>query len=137
MYRVSHYNKEDNSEAPFIISPSLIRLAPNDKFTQESVYRVNIKVVPVIDDEMADKNLLLISLNSIYNLFYTPSNIINKSDNKDIDILNERITLSPFKNYSIKNKNITKNIKDRKVHWKRVDEYEQTIIATPKELIYE
>ncbi|NBN21735.1 molecular chaperone, partial [Proteus sp. G4399] len=25
----------------------------------------------------------------------------------------------------------------RKVHWKRVDEYEQTIIATPKELIYE
>ncbi|WP_230507014.1 fimbria/pilus periplasmic chaperone [Proteus mirabilis] len=115
----------------------MIRLAPNDKFTQESVYRVNIKVVPVIDDEMADKNLLLISLNSIYNLFYTPSNIINKSDNKDIDILNERITLSPFKNYSIKNKNITKNIKDRKVHWKRVDEYEQTIIATPKELIYE
>ncbi|WP_368874010.1 hypothetical protein [Proteus mirabilis] len=34
---------------------------------------------------MADKNLLLISLNSIYNLFYTPSNIINKSDNKDIN----------------------------------------------------
>ncbi len=177
---VSHYNKEDNSEAPFIISPSLIRLAPNENFTlkiiktddikeinQESVYRVNIKVVPVIDDEMADKNLLLISLNSIYNLFYTPSNIINKSDNKDInffindenfikinnptpyfitiaeakvdniDILNERITLSPFKNYSIKNKKITKNIKDKKVHWKRVDEYEQTIIATPKELIYE
>lgn len=25
-----HYNKEDNSEAPFIISPSLIRLAPNE-----------------------------------------------------------------------------------------------------------
>ncbi|MEX6206725.1 fimbria/pilus periplasmic chaperone [Proteus mirabilis] len=30
---VSHYNKEDNSEAPFIISPSLIRLAPNENFT--------------------------------------------------------------------------------------------------------
>ncbi|MER1924103.1 molecular chaperone, partial [Proteus mirabilis] len=58
-----------------------------------------------------------------------------KVDN--IDILNERITLSPFKNYSIKNKKITKNIKDKKVHWKRVDKYEQTIIATPKELIYE
>ncbi|NAG47404.1 fimbria/pilus periplasmic chaperone, partial [Escherichia coli] len=95
---VSHYDKEDNSEAPFIISPSLIKLAPNENFTlkiiktddiketdKESVYRVNIKLVPVIDDEMADKNLLLISLNSIYNLFYTPNNIVNKSNNKDID----------------------------------------------------
>lgn len=177
---VSHYNKEDNSEAPFIISPSLIKLPPNENFTlkiiktddikeinKETVYRVNIKLVPVIDDEMADKNLLLISLNSIYNLFYTPNNIIDKNHNKDInffinddnfikinnptpyfitiakakidgiDILNERITISPFKDYSIKNKKITKNIKDKKVHWKRVDEYEQTIIATPKELVYE
>lgn len=177
---VSHYNKEDNSEAPFIISPSLIKLAPNENFTlkiiktdnikennKESVYRVNIKLVPIIDDEMADKSLILISLNSIYNLFYTPNNIIDKNHNKninffindekiirinnptpyfitiaeakidDIDILNERITLSPFKNYSIKDKKITKNIKDKKVHWKRVDEYEQTIIATPKEIIYE
>lgn len=177
---VSHYDKEDNSEAPFIISPSLIKLAPNENFTlkiiktddiketnKESVYRVNIKLVPVIDDEMADKNLLLISLNSIYNLFYTPKSIINKNHNKDInfsinnenlikinnptpyfitiaeakiddiDILNKRITLSPFKNYSIKDKKITKNIKDKKVHWKRVDEYEQTIIETPKEIVYE
>ncbi|HDT3000062.1 TPA: molecular chaperone [Proteus mirabilis] len=177
---VSHYNKEDNSEAPFIISPSLIKLAPNENFTlkiiktddiketnKESVYRVNIKLVPVIDDDMADKNLILISLNSIYNLFYTPKSIINKNHNKDInffinnenfikinnptpyfitiaeakiddiDILNKRITLSPFKNYSIKDKKITKNIKDKKVHWKRVDEYEQTIIETPKEIVYE
>ncbi|MGP7975455.1 fimbrial biogenesis chaperone, partial [Proteus mirabilis] len=144
---VSHYNKEDNSEAPFIISPSLIKLAPDENFTlkiiktddiketnKESVYRVNIKLVPVIDDDMADKNLILISLNSIYNLFYTPKSIINKNHNKDInffinnenlieinnptpyfitiaeakiddiDILNKRITLSPFKNYSIKDK---------------------------------
>ncbi|EOE1184594.1 TPA: molecular chaperone [Proteus mirabilis] len=177
---VSHYDKEDNSEAPFIISPSLIKLAPNENFTlkiiktddiketnKESVYRVNIKLVPVIDDDMADKNLILISLNSIYNLFYTPKSIINKNHNKDInfsinnenlikinnptpyfitiaeakiddiDILNKRITLSPFKNYSIKDKKITKNIKDKKVHWKRVDEYEQTIIETPKEIVYE
>ena len=177
---ISHYNKEDNSEAPFIISPSLIKLAPNENFTlkiiktddiketnKESVYRVNIKLVPVIDDDMADKNLILISLNSIYNLFYTPKSIINKNHNKDInfsinnenlikinnptpyfitiaeakiddiDILNKRITLSPFKNYSIKDKKITKNIKDKKVHWKRVDEYEQTIIETPKEIVYE
>ncbi|MFS3858399.1 molecular chaperone [Proteus mirabilis] len=96
----SHYNKEDNSEAPFIISPSLIKLTPNENFTlkiiktddiketnKESVYKVNIKLVPVIDDGMADKNLLLISLNSIYNLFYTPNNIVNKSNNKDIDFL--------------------------------------------------
>uniref|UniRef100_UPI000D1443C2 fimbrial biogenesis chaperone n=1 Tax=Proteus mirabilis TaxID=584 RepID=UPI000D1443C2 len=177
---VSHYDKEDNSEAPFIISPSLIKLAPDENFTlkiiktddiketnKESVYRVNIKLVPVIDDDMADKNLILISLNSIYNLFYTPKSIINKNHNKDInffinnenlikinnptpyfitiaeakiddiDILNKRITLSPFKNYSIKDKKITKNIKDKKVHWKRVDEYEQTIIETPKEIVYE
>ncbi|AZG98465.1 molecular chaperone [Proteus mirabilis] len=177
---VSHYDKEDNSEAPFIISPSLIKLAPNENFTlkiiktddiketnKESVYRVNIKLVPVIDDDMADKNLILISLNSIYNLFYTPKSIINKNHNKDInfsinnenlikinnptpyfitiaeakiddiDILNKRITLSPFKNYSIKDKKITKNIKDKKVHCKRVDEYEQTIIETPKEIVYE
>lgn len=177
---VSHYNKEDNSEAPFIISPSLIKLAPDENFTlkiiktddiketnKESVYRVNIKLVPVIDDDMVDKNLILISLNSIYNLFYTPKSIINKNHNKDInffinnenlikinnptpyfitiaeakiddiDILNKRITLSPFKNYSIKDKKITKNIKDKKVHWKRVDEYEQTIIETPKEIVYE
>ncbi|HEJ9411514.1 TPA: molecular chaperone [Proteus mirabilis] len=177
---VSHYNKEDNSEAPFIISPSLIKLAPDENFTlkiiktddiketnKESVYRVNIKLVPIIDDEMADKNMILISLNSIYNLFYTPKSIINKNHNKDInffinnenfikinnptpyfitiaeakiddiDILNKRITLSPFKNYSIKDKKITKNIKDKKVHWKRVDEYEQTIIETPKEIVYE
>ncbi len=177
---VSHYNKEDNSEAPFIISPSLIKLAPDENFTlkiiktddiketnKESVYRVNIKLVPVIDDDVADKNLILISLNSIYNLFYTPKSIINKNHNKDInfsinnenlikinnptpyfitiaeakiddiDILNKRITLSPFKNYSIKDKKITKNIKDKKVHWKRVDEYEQTIIETPKEIVYE
>lgn len=177
---VSHYNKEDNSEAPFIISPSLIKLAPDENFTlkiiktddiketnKESVYRVNIKLVPVIDDEMADKNMILISLNSIYNLFYTPKSIINKNHNKDInffinnenfikiknptpyfitiaeakiddiDILNKRITLSPFKSYSIKDKKITKNIKDKKVHWKRVDEYEQTIIETPKEIVYE
>ncbi len=177
---VSHYDKEDNSEAPFIISPSLIKLAPNENFTlkiiktddiketnKESVYRVNIKLVPVIDDDMADKNLILISLNSIYNLFYTPKSIINKNHNKDInfsinnenlikinnptpyfitiaeakiddiDILNKRITLSPFKNYSIKDRKITKNIKDKKVHWKRVDEYEQTIIETPKEIVYE
>ncbi len=177
---VSHYNKEDNSEAPFIISPSLIKLAPDENFTlkiiktddiketnKESVYRVNIKLLPVIDDDMADKNLILISLNSIYNLFYTPKSIINKNHDKDInfsinnenlikinnptpyfitiaeakiddiDILNKRITLSPFKNYSIKDKKITKNIKDKKVHWKRVDEYEQTIIETPKEIVYE
>ncbi|MBU9977790.1 molecular chaperone [Proteus mirabilis] len=177
---VSHYNKEDNSEAPFIISPSLIKLAPNENFTlkiiktddiketnKESVYRVNIKLVPVIDDDMADKNLLLISLNSIYNLFYTPNNIIDKTHNKDInffindenlikinnptpyfitiaeakiddiDVLNERITLSPFKDYSIKDIKITKNIKGKKVHWKRVDEYDQTIIANPKEIVYE
>ncbi len=177
---VSHYNKEDNSEAPFIISPSLIKLAPDENFTlkiiktddiketnKESVYRVNIKLVPVIDDDMADKNLILVSLNSIYNLFYTPKSIINKNHDKDInfsinnenlikinnptpyfitiaeakiddiDILNKRITLSPFKNYSIKDKKITKNIKDKKVHWKRVDEYEQTIIETPKEIVYE
>ncbi|WP_337226297.1 molecular chaperone, partial [Proteus terrae] len=79
------------------ISPSLIKLAPNEKFTlkiikmddikeinQESVYRVNIKLVPVMDNEMVDKNILLISLNSIYNLFYTPKNISNKDNNKDI-----------------------------------------------------
>ena len=134
---------------------------------KESVYRVNIKLVPVIDDDMADKNLILISLNSIYNLFYTPKSIINKNHNKDInfsinnenlikinnptpyfitiaeakiddiDILNKRITLSPFKNYSIKDKKITKNIKDKKVNWKRVDEFGKIIIATPKELVYE
>ncbi|WP_368870051.1 fimbria/pilus periplasmic chaperone [Proteus mirabilis] len=83
-----------------MISPRLIKLIPNENFTlkiiktddikeinQESVYRVNIKLVPVIDDEMADKNLLLISLNSIYNFFYIPNNIVNKGDNKDIDFL--------------------------------------------------
>ncbi|MEX5763764.1 molecular chaperone [Proteus mirabilis] len=177
---VSHYNKEDNSEAPFIISPSLIRLAPNDNFTlkiiktddikeinQESVYRVNIKVVPVIDDEMADKNLLLISLNSIYNLFYTPNNIVNKGDNKDIDffindgdfikinnptpyfitiaeakidsidMLDKQVTIQPFKHYYIKYKKTTKNIKNKKVHWKIIDEFDKIITATPKELVYE
>ncbi|WP_368879182.1 fimbria/pilus periplasmic chaperone [Proteus mirabilis] len=83
-----------------MISLRLIKLIPNENFTlkiiktddikeinQESVYRVNIKLVPVIDDEMADKNLLLISLNSIYNFFYIPNNIVNKGDNKDIDFL--------------------------------------------------
>uniref|UniRef100_UPI0020C12907 fimbria/pilus periplasmic chaperone n=1 Tax=Proteus faecis TaxID=2050967 RepID=UPI0020C12907 len=30
---VSHYKKENSAEAPFIISPSLIKLAPNEKFT--------------------------------------------------------------------------------------------------------
>ncbi|AZG98469.1 TPA: molecular chaperone [Proteus mirabilis] len=177
---ISHYNKEDNSEAPFIISPSLIKLTPNENFTlkiiktddiketdKESVYKVNIKLVPVIDDEMADKNLLLISLNSIYNLFYTPNNIVNKSNNKDIDffindddfikiknptphfitiaeakidsidILDKQVTIQPFKHYYIKYKKTTKNIKDKKVNWKRVDEFGKIIIATPKELVYE
>ncbi|SUC00965.1 fimbrial biogenesis chaperone [Proteus penneri] len=177
---VSHYKKENSAETPFIISPSLIKLAPNEKFTlkiikmgdikeinQESVYRVNIKLVPVIDNEMIDKNILLIFLNSIYNLFYTPKNIINKDNNKDIEffindddsirinnptpyfitikettinninILDKIITISPFKYYKIKNKNITKNIKDKKVYWKKTNKYGETITGTPKELTYE
>ncbi len=42
---VSHYNKEDNSEAPFIISPSLIRLAPNDNFTLKIIKTDDIKEI--------------------------------------------------------------------------------------------
>ncbi|MBG3014199.1 molecular chaperone [Proteus faecis] len=175
---VSHYKKENSAEAPFIISPSLIKLAPNEKFTlkiikmddikeinQESVYRVNIKLVPVMDNEMVDKNILLISLNSIYNLFYTPKNISNKDNNKDIsfsinadgyikinnptpyfitikeiiinniNLLDKKITIPPFKYYKIKN--TTKNIKDKKVYWKKINEYGETITGTPKELTYE
>lgn len=82
---VSNYDKKDNRDVPFIISPSLITLSPKEKFTlkiiktediketnQESVYRVNIKLVPLIDDKLTDQNILLVSINSIYNLFYTP-----------------------------------------------------------------
>ncbi|OAT39036.1 fimbrial biogenesis chaperone [Proteus myxofaciens] len=178
---VSNYNKEDNSEAPFIIVPSLIKLSPNEKFTlkivktedvkeinKESVYRVNIKLVPIVDDKIINKNILLISLNSIYNLFYTPLNILKNDDDKNIEvdfftdgksiikvknpmpyfitieditidninILDKATTIPPYKNHIINNKKTT-NIKNKKVYWKRKNEYGEIITGTPKDLINE
>lgn len=121
---VTNYNKEDKRETPFIITPSLIKLMPNEKFTlkiikiddvkevnQESVYRVNIKIVPIADDKIIDKNILLVSLNSIYNLIYTPKNILKKPfKNNEIEFFTDKQGLIKVKNptpYFITIKKIT------------------------------
>ncbi|MFS3858400.1 hypothetical protein ACK6VY_02530 [Proteus mirabilis] len=52
-------------------------------------------------------------------------------------MLDKQVTIQPFKHYYIKYKKTTKNIKDKKVNWKRVDEFGKIIIATTKELVYE
>lgn len=175
---ITNYKNEDNSETPFIVVPSLINLSPNEQFTlkivkvddvketnQESAYRVNIKLVPIIDEATMDKNILLLSLNSIYNLIYTPKNIIKKNNEinffidkenlikventtptfitikkitiGDVDILDKTKTIPPFKAYKIEGNSKIKNVKNKKVHWETINKYGETIIETAKELINE
>ncbi|EOD7315216.1 hypothetical protein [Proteus mirabilis] len=52
-------------------------------------------------------------------------------------MLDKQVTIQPFKHYYIKYKKTTKNIKNKKVHWKIIDEFDKIITATPKELVYE
>ena len=66
--------------------------------------------------------------------------VVPKQNSKPAFYVNcddKQVTIQPFKHYYIKYKKTTKNIKNKKVHWKIIDEFDKIITATPKELVYE
>ncbi|MBG2875711.1 molecular chaperone [Proteus alimentorum] len=85
---ISHYDENNHTELPFMITPPLFKLEKNEHYSlkifkideiekkdRETLYRVNIKRIPLLSDSDEDKNLLHISMNSVYNLIYRPISI--------------------------------------------------------------
>lgn len=91
---ITHYDKENNNEIPFIITPPLIKMGKDETFSlkilktdkikeenKETLYRINIKRIPILSNSESNKNILHVSLNSVYNLIYRPVSI--EKDAKD------------------------------------------------------
>ncbi|WP_099075445.1 fimbrial biogenesis chaperone [Proteus alimentorum] len=85
---ISHYDENNRTELPFMITPPLFKIENNEHYSlkifkideiekkdRETLYRVNIKRIPLLSDSDEDKNLLHISMNSVYNLIYRPISI--------------------------------------------------------------
>ncbi|WP_100159380.1 fimbrial biogenesis chaperone [Proteus columbae] len=85
---ISNYDDNNNAELPFMITPPLFKIEKDENYSlkiiktdevkqkdRETLYRVNIKRIPLLSDSDEDKNLLHISMNSIYNLIYRPISI--------------------------------------------------------------
>ncbi|NBN72599.1 fimbria/pilus periplasmic chaperone [Proteus sp. G2618] len=85
---ITHYDKENNNEIPFMITPPLIKMEKDETFSlkilkndkikeenRETLYRINIKRIPILSNSDNNKNMLHVSLNSVYNLIYRPLSI--------------------------------------------------------------
>lgn len=83
----------DNKNSPFILSPPIFKLGANETFfidiikidnieieNKESLFKINIKTTPIFDDNESNKNMLYISMNFIYDLFYRTSELNKKFD---------------------------------------------------------
>lgn len=91
---ISHYDEKNETELPLMITPPLFKLEKNENYflkifkideiekqDRETLYRVNIKRIPILSDSDKDKNLLHISINSVYNLIYRPRSIEKNAEN--------------------------------------------------------
>nr|WP_077885137.1 fimbria/pilus periplasmic chaperone [Shigella sp. FC130] len=85
---ISHYDENNDSELPFMITPPLFKIEKDEDYSlkifkideiekkdRETLYKINIKRIPVLSDSDDNKNLLHISINSVYNLIYRPISI--------------------------------------------------------------
>lgn len=175
---ISYYDENNDDELPFMITPPLFKIEKDENYSlkifkideiekkdRETLYRINIKRIPVLSDSNENENLLHISMNSVYNLIYRPTSI--EKNTKDaynkIEFLknksNELIINNPtpyfitLLNISCndvllvnKSKTIppfkkwnTKNKikKDGLIKWKTIDQFGVEINATDKAIINE
>ena len=85
---ISHYDENNDTELPFIITPPLFKIEKNENYSlkifktdeiekkdQETLYKINIKRIPLLSNSDENRNLLHISMNSVYNLIYRPISI--------------------------------------------------------------
>lgn len=91
---ITHYDKENSNEIPFMVTPPLFKIEKDENFSlkifkidkvkeedRESLYRINIKRIPILLNSDSNKNMLHVSVNSVYNLIYRPVSI--EKDAKD------------------------------------------------------
>lgn len=91
---ITHYDKENSNEIPFMITPPLFKIEKDETFSlkifktdkikeedRETLYRINIKRIPILLSSDNNKNMLHVSVNSVYNLIYRPISI--EKDAKD------------------------------------------------------
>lgn len=174
---VTQSNIDNKEPAPFIISPPLFKLGANETFfldiikiddinvkEKESLYKINIKSVPIIKNKEEKENLLHVSLNMIYNLFYRPSKLSNKEKNYSNIVFSKNkngyliiknptpyyITLTSVKNNNInfiENSKIISPFKEYNtkiklspsstINYSIKNEFENIIEMPSKEVIYE
>lgn len=175
---ISHYDESNETELPFMITPPLFKIEKDENYSlkifktdeiekkdREILYRINIKRIPLLSNSDENKNLLHISMNSVYNLIYRPVSI--EKDAKDaykrIEFLknknNEFIVNNPTPYFitllnvnsedvvlieksktipPFKKYNTKKTIKkDGLIKWKTIDQYGVEINATNKVIINE
>ncbi|WP_193016578.1 MULTISPECIES: molecular chaperone [Gammaproteobacteria] len=102
---ISPYDEENSNEPPFMITPPLFKIEKNEQFSlkifktdetiakdKETIYRVNIKKTPILSNSDSNKNLLHISINSVYNLIYRPISIEKNANKayKEIEFLKNK-----------------------------------------------
>ncbi|MCT6517347.1 molecular chaperone [Proteus vulgaris] len=175
---ISHYDENNDSELPFMITPPLFKIEKDEDYSlkifkideiekkdRETLYKINIKRIPVLSDSDDNKNLLHISMNSVYNLIYRPISIEKNAVDayKKIEFLknqnNEFIINNPtpyfitllnvhLENISLISKSITippfkkyntknKIKKDGLIKWKTIDQYGVEIKAIDKAIMNE
>ncbi|MEZ2861750.1 fimbrial biogenesis chaperone [Proteus terrae] len=80
---VTHYDKENSNEIPFMVTPPLFKIEKDEikEIDRETLYRINIKRIPILLNSDNNKNMLHVSINSVYNLIYRPISI--EKDAKD------------------------------------------------------
>lgn len=78
---ITHYDKENSNEIPFMVTPPLFKIDKIKEEDREALYRINIKRIPILLNSDSNKNMLHVSVNSVYNLIYRPVSI--EKDAKD------------------------------------------------------
>ncbi|WP_311751946.1 molecular chaperone [Proteus columbae] len=175
---ISFYDENNDTELPFMITPPLFKIEKDENYSlkifktdeiekkdRETLYRINIKRIPVLSDSDENKNLLHISMNSVYNLIYRPISIEEnakdaynkieflKNKNNEFIINNPTpyfITLLNIRYNGVLLINKSKTIPPFKKHntkntikgnglikWKTIDQYGVEINATDKAIINE
>ncbi|MBI6531105.1 molecular chaperone [Proteus vulgaris] len=85
---ITYYNRENSTELPFMVTPPLFKIERNESYSlkifktneikekdRETLYRINIKRIPILSDTAHNRNMLHVSINSVYNLIYRPKSI--------------------------------------------------------------
>ncbi|WP_109419846.1 molecular chaperone [Proteus terrae] len=173
---ITHYDKENNNEIPFMVTPPLFKIEKDENFSlkifkidkikeedREALYRINIKRIPILLNSDSNKNMLHVSVNSVYNLIYRPISIEKDAKNayKKIEFFKNKnnefiinnptpyfITLSSISCDEVLIMNESKTIppfktyntkkeisKNGKVKWKTFNQYGVEIEAVDKEVI--